>query len=207
MTDPTVASGIEELIRDTGGVPVVIGSASTWGHLGRAKPSQFDLSPAGGPEKLVSVPTGSLTGTPTVGMTIEVDGQTAEVLDHREVEDGKLVEIVFGSWTHTVDIYRPSASGTFSGGQQQLDPGSPIAQGVSCDIWAVSGEIRRGSFGEAAVGDWEGRFPPGTDLEPGDLIHVQTGNGPARYRAVFVGDETTHWRTPVSLEESQEDFG
>lgn len=193
------------MISATGGVPVSIGGVSTHGHTDRLDPGDWDLSPAGGAEQVVAVATGVLSADPSVDDAITVDGESLVVLDHREVDDGTLVALVVGAWTHTASLYRPTSSGHRSRGQQQLDPGTPTATGVGCDIWPRDGEVEEREFGREATGQWEGRFPPGTDLEPGDWVKVTAGTGPELYEVTFVGEETDRWRTPVVLEESGEE--
>lgn len=210
MTDPTAASDIEAMIRATAGVPVTLGGVDTWGAPDRVDPGTpggYDIPPNIGPRGAVAVATGVLSGPPSVDDPITVDGEAAVVLDLRELEDGELIEVVYGDWTHTVDIYRYDVSGTASAGQQQKSWGNPIAEAVGCDLWARSGEVRSREYAREAVGNWAARLPPGTDVQADDGIRVTDGEGPGRYRVVFVGDEVPRRRIPIDLVESGEDFG
>lgn len=205
MTDPQASADLSGMIRATGGVPVLVPEGATWGHVDAVDREDWDMPDRTDRRKLVAVPAVAID--PAVGASIRVDGELTQVLDYRTVEDGRLVEIVFGDWTHVVDLYRASEDGTFTRGQQQTTLAT-VASGVRCDLWAVDGELRRREYASEAVGDWEGRVPPGIDVRPDDRVRVVEGSDtPGRFRVTFVGDRYVGRRIPVSLTESPEDFG
>lgn len=210
MTDLFAAADLEKMLRGTGGVSVSVQGTSTWGHeevVAALAGADFESRP-GGTDDVVVIPTDVPPNPVQAGEAITVDGETLKVVDHDRIEDGRIIALVVGSWTHTVDTYRPSTASEIPrvSGQQQLQFDSTHLSGVSCDLMALSGEIRAERSGDRASVEYEGRFPPGTDIQPGDYVKVTAGEGPKRYRVVFVGDRTSRWPTRVELEESDEDF-
>lgn len=210
--DPSSADGVEEMIRATGGVPVQVPDESTWGHVDYVDPDtlsdRFDLPDSGDRRRVVAIPAARLP-EPVVGHGIEVDGEAAQVLDYRRPSDGAVLEVVFGSWMHRVDLYRPGESGDLSRGQQQLDfSDGPLHPDVKCDVWAVSGEMIRRTYGEEASGRWTARFPPSVDVLPDDYLHVLSGPRiPKRLHVTFVREVYNRRRVPAVLEETGEAFG
>ena len=74
------AADTEAMLRATGGVPVVYGSQSTWGHYDKASARAFD-----GTEVLATVPSvviaaGALAGL-AIGQPITVDGTAYVIRD------------------------------------------------------------------------------------------------------------------------------
>lgn len=209
ITDP---QALESMLRETAGVPVTVQGTDTWAHrdmlseLAVSEETGFEDRP-GGADEAVVLATGIPPNPLETGMAITVDGESLQILDHRRVEDGALTAIVVGTWSHTVDIYRPPTDGDTTRGQQQQQFDSPIASSVSCDLMARSGDIRAQESGDRSAAEWEGHFPPGTDIQPGDRLKVTAGTGPERWKVVFVGDRTDRWKIPVELTESDEDFG
>lgn len=211
MTDLFAASDIEKLFRETGGVQVSIFGTDTWGARKTAREavpgSLFEVRP-GGAEDAVEIATGVLPQEMVVDAAITVDGESRKVIDHRRVDDGEITVVLYGAWTHTVDTYRPPSGNAFPhvSGQQELDFSSTHLSDVSCDLMAAAGEVRADRSGDRASVEYEGRFPPAADIQPGDYVKVAEGEGPKRFRVVFVGDRTDRWRIPVELTESDQDF-
>lgn len=80
------------MIRATGGIAVVVGASSTWGHYDVSDAGVFDSAEVLAAEPHVTVPTGVLTGL-EIGAAITVDGTAYTVRDHRRIEDGGLTRI------------------------------------------------------------------------------------------------------------------
>jgi hypothetical protein len=79
---------IEAMIRATGGVPVVVGAVSTWGHRDLIdRPVLEDGAEVLVEVDTVKVATGILPAL-SRGTAITVDGEALEVAEHRRVEDG-----------------------------------------------------------------------------------------------------------------------
>lgn len=84
---------IESMIRTTGGVPVVLGAVSTWGH----RETTDEVGMDEGAEvsfvvDTVKVATGILTGLRN-DAAITVAGEALKVGEHRRTEDGAITVI------------------------------------------------------------------------------------------------------------------
>lgn len=204
MEEVLEPDGIEDLLEETGAVPVEIGGAQTFGHDQLSDEQLLELRKAGGAKDGVVIPTGKLASTPVDGMPITVDGASALVTGHRRISDGRLTLIGFGAWSHTVDIYE---HGTVSGDRGQQEPGfSLLEQGVGLELRARGGDVEDREFGMEATGEWEGRIDPGATVEAGYGLKLTAGKGPPRFEVTFVGERTDNWRIPIVLEESEESF-
>ena len=83
---------IEAMLRATGGVQVVAGAETTWGHYEIVDEALYDTAQVIGAAETVLIATGRIT-TPAVGSPITVAGTTYTVRDARREDDGALLRI------------------------------------------------------------------------------------------------------------------
>src|SRR5690606_19153526 len=112
------APQVEEMIRDTGGVPVLVRGVSTWGHLSPASKHRFG---AGGGDSADggTSPSGLILSIPfdvpglvlSVGDLITYDGTPGWVRAFREDPEGLQTRILLAERTHVVSFYRQSDFG------------------------------------------------------------------------------------------------
>lgn len=87
--------GLEAQIQDTGGVAVVLGSNSTYGHFDQIDEVVMDGDTQGvivGSPSVV-IPTGALGVGMEIGEVVQVGGTPYTIRDHRRVDDGALTRI------------------------------------------------------------------------------------------------------------------
>lgn len=193
---------LESMIRELGGETVSLGGVQTAGLRLMAGDEGMDLVAFGGAKDVLIVPSDALAAAPAAGDAVNVGAENLFVLDHRRLDDGKLLALAIGSWTHAVSIYRGT---TFDAATlQQQDEPALVAAGVPCDLEIIREGVDPEAYGRIQTGQVRGRFPPGTDLQRGDFVKVTSGNGPATLEVEALGDETDDWRLVAELTESQE---
>lgn len=87
----------EAMIRSTGGVPVSLGSGSTWGHLDVADEALFHEAQVYGVKRTVRIATGMLAGV-AQGATVSVGGEPYRVVGPpQRLEDGGITLLPLGA--------------------------------------------------------------------------------------------------------------
>ena len=199
---------LEAMIRDTDGVPVVVGVVSTWGHLRAAGGAEADFGAAGGriseggtpPDaRVVSIAAG-LGATPIEGGPITVDGVVEEVRAMRFNAPGTVLRILLASRTHLVAVYRSTPTGV------EDDFGNPetnwtlVADDVGADLEPRTGGVLQDEVGRINEEVWSGMFPPTLDLLAEDAVVVRSGPGPSRYLVVYVAPHGSSWDLRADLQ-------
>jgi hypothetical protein len=203
---------LEQMIQDTGGVAVVVGVVSTWGHLLSAGGGEMDFGAVGGrtseggtpPDaRVVSIAAG-IGATPVEGGQITVDGVVEEVRAIRSNARGTKLLMLLANRSHVVSVYRAIPTGV------EDDFGTPettwtlVAADVGADLEPRSGGIEQGEVGRTVEARWSGMFPPILELRVDDAVVVTSGPGPTRFLVSSILPHGEHWDLRADLDVTTE---
>jgi len=192
------------MFQDTGGVPVTIGVASTWGQVGEAteafgagggKSTDGGTPPSA---QMVRIARG-ITGDPSVGGQIQVDGVPRLVRAWRPNGPGDEFLILLAERTHTITIYRRLEVGAEDDFGVPTSPWAQGPAGIEANLEPVSGSVLQELGGRTVNAEWRGFIPPGISVVEDDRILVTAGAGPKRFRVTFVAAHGPGWDTEVEL--------
>lgn len=207
------APQVEEMIRETGGAPVVVGAVSTWGHLSSASKHRFGAagsdsadggtSPAG---LVLSIPAGRPDIVLQVGGSLLFDGEEAWIRAFRDDPEGLQTRILLAERTHVVTIYRPVGFGVEDDYRVEKPHWDTIVADLEVNLEPDSGDQIEDESGVLLRERWNGFFPPASGAVAGDRVLVTAGFGPSRYRIDWVAPHGPTWDARVVLVRTDEEF-
>lgn len=202
---------IEMTIEDAGGVPVVIGEVSTWGHIDIGTEHGFGsgtgADSTGGRSAKDRIVTVAALDFPALveGAAITVDGVAEQVRAFRPDSDGSVIRILLANHTHVIDVLKEQPLTATSRGRRRSS-WEVVEAGVRCSLEPVSADLVPEAGGQRAAQRWRGFIPRGIPMAANQGVVNTSGGGPARFRVISVADHGSGWDLVVELVSTEEVF-
>lgn len=119
--------------------------------------------------------------------------------------------------THRVSLHQQATAATEDAHGRPAGPrwGAAVATDVECNLQPAGGDVRQAAYGREIDADWQGFFPPDTDVRTDMLIVVSAvrsgttwitppASHPTSFRIRHLGYQGEGWDTEALLGSTME---